>query len=164
MAWVKDASAEIPTWAESINTPEEQLMAVERRTHPSDHQGDYVTPVFYGGDDIRAAVGNTRPYLNEIKGIYWADGKSGTWRRESRTWSQPALVNVFGHLQFPLDLCAVEHASHFPQAANTRPWKLNSQQSPPGQARGGQEGSTGLHWQAWPPSPRDQAGVGANFP
>ena len=36
-----------------------------------------------------------RPYLHEIKGIYWAEGRSGIWRRESRTWSLPSLVNGY---------------------------------------------------------------------
>ena len=44
---MRDQMAEIPSWAEAVKTSDEQLMAVERRTHPSDHEGDYVTPVFY---------------------------------------------------------------------------------------------------------------------
>ena len=156
--WVKDEMAEIPSWAEAVKTSGAQLMAVERRTHPSDHDGDYIAPVFYLDDNIQTAMGNTRPYLHEIKGIYWAEGKSGTWRRESRTWSLPALVNVFGHRFSFRWIYALWNT------LDTRSRKLHSQQGPPGQALGGQEGGKGIHRQARPPSPYDQTGMAPDLP
>ena len=117
--WVKDGMAEIPSWAETIKTPEAQLMAVERRTHPSDHDGDYTAPVLYLDDAIQTAISNTRPYLHEIKGIYWAEGTSGTWRRESRTWSLPALVNVFGH-RYSFRWIYVPCGTRFPSLSGSR--------------------------------------------
>ena len=67
--WKKHASGEIPRSADQL-APEE-LLALERRTHPLTCEQDHIDPVIYTALEIRAQVnGGERPAPEQVVGIF----------------------------------------------------------------------------------------------
>ena len=73
----------------AIQSPEE-LLALERRTHPLTCERDHIDPIIYSALEIRAQVNRgERPAPEQVVGMFWT--------RQSRTWDLPSLTGVYAH-------------------------------------------------------------------
>ena len=97
--WKKRASGEIPRGADQqFKLAPEELLALERRTHPCTCEQDHIDPVIYTALEIRAQVNRgERPAPEQVVGIFWAKGDGVFWTRQTRTWDLPSLTGVYAH-------------------------------------------------------------------
>ena len=76
----------------------EELLALERWTHPFTREQDHIDPVVYTALEIRAQVNRgERPAPEQVVGIFWAKGDGVFWTRQTRTWDLPSLTGVYAH-------------------------------------------------------------------
>ena len=76
----------------------EELLALERRTHPLTCERDHIDPIIYSALEIRAQVNRgERPAPEQVVGIFWAKGDGVFWTRQTRTWDLPSLTGVYAH-------------------------------------------------------------------
>ena len=97
--WKKHSSGEIPKGADQqFKLTPEELLALERRTHPLTCEQDHIDPVIYTALEIRAQVNRgERPAPEQVVGIFWAKGDGVFWTRQTRTWDLPSLTGVYAH-------------------------------------------------------------------
>ena len=97
--WKKHSSGEIPKGADQqFKLTPEELLALERRTHPLTCEQDHIDPVVYTALEIRAQVNRgERPAPEQVVGIFWAKGDGVCWTRQTRTWDLPSLTGVYAH-------------------------------------------------------------------
>ena len=84
--WRKHASGEIRRGADQqFKLAPEELLALERRTHPYTCEQDHIDPVIYTALEIRAQVNRgERPAPEQVVGIFWARGDGVFWTRQTR--------------------------------------------------------------------------------
>ena len=72
--WKKHSSGEIPKGADQqFKLSPEELLALERRTHPLTCERDHIDPIIYSALEIRARVNRgERPAPEQVVGIFWA--------------------------------------------------------------------------------------------
>ena len=97
--WKKHSSGEIPKGADQqFKLSPEELLALERRTHPLTCERDHIDPITYSALEIRAQVNRgERPAPEQVVGIFWAKGDGVFWTRQTRTWDLPSLTGVYAH-------------------------------------------------------------------
>ena len=97
--WKKHSSGEIPKGADQqFKLSPEELLALERRTHPLTCERDHIDPIIYSALEIRAQVNRgERPTPEQVVGIFWAKGDGVFWTRQTRTWDLPSLTGVYAH-------------------------------------------------------------------
>ena len=97
--WKKHSSGEIPKGADQqFKLLPEELLALERRTHPLTCERDHIDPIIYSALEIRAQVNRgERPAPEQVVGIFWAKGDGVFWTRQTRTWDLPSLTGVYAH-------------------------------------------------------------------
>ena len=93
--WKKHASGEIRRGADQqFKLTPEELLALERRTHPHTCEQDHIDPVIYTALEIRAQLNRgERPAPEQVVGISWAKGDGVFWT----TWDLPSLTGVYAH-------------------------------------------------------------------
>ena len=94
--WKKHSSGEIPKGADQqFKLSPEELLALERRTHPLTCERDHIDPIIYSALEIRAEVKRgERPAPEQVVGIFWAKGDGVFW---TRAWDLPSLTGVYAH-------------------------------------------------------------------
>ena len=97
--WKKHSSGEIPKGADQqFKLSPEELLALERRTHPLTCERNHIDPIIYSALEIRAQVNRgERPAPEQVVGIFWAKGDGVFWTRQTRTWDLPSLTGVYAH-------------------------------------------------------------------
>ena len=97
--WKKHSSGEIPKGADQqFKLSPEELLALERRTHPLTCERDHIDPIIYSALEIRAQVNRgERPAPEQVVAIFWAKGDGVFWTRQTRTWDLPSLTGVYAH-------------------------------------------------------------------
>ena len=80
--WKKHSIGEIPKGADQqFKLSPEELLALERRTHPLTCERDHIDPIIYSALEIRAQVNRgERPAPEQVVGIFWAKACFGRGR------------------------------------------------------------------------------------
>ena len=96
--WRKVDEVNPPEWALKIKLTLDQLQALERRTHVEGLMEDPMDPVIFTQTEVDDQIAQgIRPPIKDVVGLFWADGPEGKWKRETRTWTLPTLINIYGH-------------------------------------------------------------------
>ena len=122
--WKKHSSGEIPKGADQqFKLTPEELLALERRSHPLTCEQDHIDPVIYSALEIRAQVNRgERPAPEQVVGIFWAKGDGVFWTRQTRTWDLPSLTGgVRPQVHLQVHLLGLDHLPTGREDAATGP-------------------------------------------
>ena len=82
---------EIPPHAEKqFKLSPDEILAIERRTHPCVYEVDHIDPIIYGALEIKEQVSRAP---QKIVGVFWAKRDGVFWSRQ--TWT--SLIGVYAH-------------------------------------------------------------------